>query len=190
MGKLKHEEMKWICLLDDYSFTAFASHLTAHVLGQSLIIQRTVQMEAKPKKQGILWYLISFDLFLFPRPLACTRGQRNTPSFVTGLTDSAGVYNPWGTHWLHWTMTPPKYWPNSMSQPWLRMGKMNALFDDCHHWKWQRVSDSRNKRTRKNHLVMQALRHQFPEAAIISLFKWVFLHFPTKSDIISKGLHN
>lgn len=41
----------------------FASHLTAHVLGQSPVIWHTAQTEAKPKKQGILWYSISFLLF-------------------------------------------------------------------------------------------------------------------------------
>lgn len=56
MAKLKHEEMKWICLLDDYSLAPFASHLTAHVLGQSPIMWHTAQTQAKPKKQGILWY--------------------------------------------------------------------------------------------------------------------------------------
>lgn len=56
MAKLKHEEMKWICLLDDYSLAPLASHLTAHVLGQSPIMWHTAQTEAKPKKQGILWY--------------------------------------------------------------------------------------------------------------------------------------
>lgn len=55
MAKLKHEEMKWICLLDDYSLAPFASHLRAHVLGQSPIMWHRAQTEAKPEKQGILW---------------------------------------------------------------------------------------------------------------------------------------
>lgn len=95
---------------------------------QSPITWHTAQRDAKPKQKGILWCSISF--LLFPRPLACTKGQRNTC-----LSDSPGVCSPLGTRWMRWTKTPPKYWPNSMSQPWLGWGKMNALLDDCRHWK-------------------------------------------------------
>lgn len=52
--------------------------------------------------------------FLFPRPLTCTKAQRNIPSFATSLTDSPRGCSPWGTHRMHWTMTTPKYWPNSV----------------------------------------------------------------------------
>lgn len=145
--------------------------------------------KAKETRNPMILNLVSS--FLFPRPLACTKGQRNTPSFVTCLSDSCGVCSPSGTHWMCWTMTPPKYWTNSVSQPSLGGKKMNALFDDCCHWKSGCVIVSWNKRAHKSHLVTQALSYQLLGAALKSLLEiMVFLHFPTKSDLIGKWLHN
>lgn len=153
MGKLKHEEMKWICLLDDYSLTGFASHLSPRPGPKPCYMTYSPDRgKAKETRNPMILNLVSS--FLFPRPLKCTKGQRNTQSFVTCLSDSPRVCSPSGTHWMSWTMTPPKYWPNSVSQPWLGEKKVNALFDDCRHWKSGCVIVSWNKRAHKSHLVM------------------------------------
>lgn len=172
MAELKHEEMKWICLLDDYSLAPFASHLTAHVLGQNPIYYMTSSPDrgkAKGTRNPVILNLISS--FLFPRMLACTKGQRNIPVFVKRVSDSPGVCSPSGTFWMCWTMTPPKYWPNSVPRPWLGGKDMNTLFDNCHHWKLASVIVSWNKRACKSHLVTQALSYQLLGAAFKSLLR-------------------
>lgn len=145
--------------------------------------------EAKETRKSMILNLVSS--FLFPRPLACTKGQRNSPSFVTRLSDSPAVYSPSSIHWMHRTITPPKYWPNSVSQPWLGGEEMNVLFHGCHHWKSGCFLVSWNKRARKSHLVTQALSNHLWGAAFKSPLEiMVFLHFPTKSDLVGKELHN
>lgn len=129
--------------------------------------------KAKETRNPVIPNLISS--FLFPGTLACTKGQRNIPIFVKCLSDSTGVCSPSGTFWMCWTMTPPKYWPNSMPRPWLGGKEMNTLFDNCHHWKSASVIVNWNKRACKNHLVMQALSYQLLGAAFKSvLWKMVF----------------
>lgn len=119
-----------------------------------------------------------FFFSFFPRTLACTKGQRNIPIFVKCLSDSPGVCSPSGTFWMCWTMTPPKYWPNSMPRPWLGGKEMNTLFDNCHHWKSACVIVSWNKRACKSHLVMQALSYQLLGAAFKSLLRKMVFSTP------------
>lgn len=156
MGKLKHEEMKWICLLDDYSFTGFASHLITHVLGQSPFIERIAQIEAEPKKQGTLWYLISFCIFFFQDHQHVQKHKETSQAlqqvWLTALEAAVpGALTECTEQWQLQNIDP------TASRSWLGKGKMNALFDDCHHWKSCCVGDSWNKRVRKSHLVIQAL---------------------------------
>lgn len=144
--------------------------------------------KAKDPRNPMILSLISS--FLVPRPLARTKGQRNTPSFVTWLNDSPGVCSPSGTHWMRWTITPPKYWPNSVSQPWLGGGKMNELFDDCYHWKWGCVIVRWSRRACNSHLATWALSYQPLGAAFKPLLEiLVFFHFPAQ-DLVVKGLHS
>lgn len=122
--------------------------------------------KAKETRNPVILNLISS--FLLPRALACTKGQRNIPIFVKCLSDSPGVCSPLGTFWMCWTMTPPKYWLNSVPQPWLGGKEMNTPFDNCHHWKSASVIVSWNKRACKSHLVTQALSYQLLGAAFKS----------------------